>query len=60
LVLLDVIGDGILLRRFEVDEAAVRRVQGKLRKAGLTKRRAMDIVDKERTKLWKERAHSFR
>jgi AbrB family looped-hinge helix DNA binding protein len=54
LVVLDEVGDVVLLRRFEADEEALRILRKKLKKTGLTRVRVNEIVERERTKLWKE------
>ena len=54
LVVLDEVGDVILLRRFEADEEALRLLRKNMKKTGLTKARVNEIVERERTKLWKE------
>jgi AbrB family looped-hinge helix DNA binding protein len=59
LVVLDEVGDALLLRRFEADEDTLRLLRIKLRKTGLTRARVDEIVERERTKLWKE-AKRFR
>lgn len=60
LVVLNEVGDVVLLRRFEADEGTLRFLRRKLRKTGLTKVRVNEIVEKERAKLWKEATESFR
>ena len=60
LVVLDEVGDVVLLRRFEADEEALRILRKKFRKTGLTRARVDEIVERERTKLWKENAKHFR
>jgi AbrB family looped-hinge helix DNA binding protein len=54
LVVLDEVGDVVLLRRFEADEEALRILRKKVKKTGLTRVRVNEIVERERTKLWKE------
>lgn len=60
LVILDEVGDVVLLRRFETDEATLAVIRNKIKKTGLTKRRVNEIVERERAKLWKEKAKDFR
>jgi len=60
LVVLDEVGDVVLLRRFEADQATLQLLRNKLRKTGLTKTRVNEIVERERAKLWKEKTESFR
>jgi AbrB family looped-hinge helix DNA binding protein len=60
LVVLDEVGDVVLLRRFETDQATLSIIRNKLRKTGLTKRRVNEIVETERARLWKEKAKGFR
>ncbi len=60
LVVLDEVGDVILLRRFEADQATLRLLRNKLRKTGLTRTRVNEIVERERAKLWEETAKRFR
>jgi AbrB family looped-hinge helix DNA binding protein len=60
LVVLDEVGDVVLLRRFETDEEALRILRKKFRKTGLTRARVDEIVERERTRLWKEKAKHFR
>ena len=56
LVVLDEVGDVILLRRFEADEETLRFLRKKLRKTGLTRARVNEIVERERKELWEENA----
>jgi AbrB family looped-hinge helix DNA binding protein len=60
LVVLDEVGDVVLLRRFETDEATLTIIRNKVRKTGLTKRRVNEIVERERAKLWKEKTKDLR
>jgi AbrB family looped-hinge helix DNA binding protein len=60
LVVLDEVGDVVLLRRFETNEATLTVIRNKLRKTGVTKRRVNEIVERERARLWKEKAKVFR
>jgi len=55
LVVLDEVGDVVLLRRFKADEEALRILRKKFRKTGLTTARVDEIAERERTKLWKEK-----
>ena len=56
LVVLDEVGDVVLLRRFEADEETLRFLRKKLRKTGLTRARVNEIVERERKELWEENA----
>ena len=56
LVVLDEVGDVVLLRRFEADEETRRFLRKKLRKTGLTRARVNEIVERERKELWEENA----
>jgi AbrB family looped-hinge helix DNA binding protein len=60
LVVLDEVGDVVLLRRFEADEEMLRLLRRKFRKTGLSRVRVNEIVERERAKLWKENAQSLR
>ena len=60
LVVLDQVGDVVLLRRFEADEATLSILHNKLRKTGLTKARVNKIVERERAKLWREKTKRLR
>jgi AbrB family looped-hinge helix DNA binding protein len=60
LVVLDEVGDVVLLRRFEADEETLRLLRSKLKKTGLTRARVNEIVERERAKLWKETSERFR
>ena len=60
LVVLDEVGDVVLLRRFKADEEALRILHKKFRKTGLTRARVDEIVERERTRLWKEKSTHFR
>ncbi len=60
LIVLDEVGDVVLLRRFEADEETMRFLRKKLRKTGLTRARVNEIVERERGKLWKETTQHFR
>ncbi len=59
-VVLDEVGDVVLLRRFEADEEALKILRRKFRKTGLTKTRVNEIVERERRRLWKETAQDIR
>jgi len=59
-VVLDEVGDVVLLRRLEADEDTLRILRNKLRKTGLTRTRVNEIVERERGKLWKQTAQDFR
>ncbi len=59
-VVLDEVGDVVLLRRLEADEDTLRILRNKFRKTGLTRTRVNEIVERERGKLWKQTAHDFR
>ena len=54
LVVLDEVGDVVLLRRFEADEETLSFLRRKLRKTGLTRARVNETVERERKGLWKE------
>jgi AbrB family looped-hinge helix DNA binding protein len=60
LVVLDEVGDVVLLRRLEADQEVLRFLRSKLKKTGLTGARVNEIVERERAKLWKEKAKSLR
>ena len=60
LVVLDEVGDVVLVRRFEADEDTLRILRKNLRKTGLTRVRVNEIVERERTKLWKETSKHLR
>jgi len=60
LVVLDEIGDVVLLRRFEAEQEVLRLLRNRLRKTGLTRTRVNEIVERERAKLWKEKAERLR
>ena len=60
LVILDEVGDVVLLRRFEADEEALKLLRVKFRKTGLTRARVNEIVERERSKLWKRTAKRLR
>lgn len=51
LVVLDEVGDVVLLRRFEAEEETLRLLRKKLRKTGLTRARVNEIIERERAKL---------
>ena len=55
LILLDEVGDVLLLRRLEADEETLTVLRKKVRKTGLTRRRVDEIVERERARLWKDR-----
>jgi len=60
LVVLEELGDVVLLRRFEADEETLQLLRRKLRKTGLTKERVNEIVERERAKLWKQASKDIR
>lgn len=60
LVVLDEVGDVVLLRRFEADEETLRMLRRKLRKTGLTRTRVNEIVERERGKLWRAAPQDLR
>lgn len=60
LVVLDEIGDVVLLRRFEADEEILKLLRSKFRKTGLTRVRVNEIVERERSKIWKSTAKHLR
>ena len=53
------VGDDVLLRRFEADEEALRLIRMKLRRTDLTRARVNEIVERERSKLWKTTSKRF-
>jgi AbrB family looped-hinge helix DNA binding protein len=59
-VVLDEVGDVVLLRPFEADEETLRILRKRFTKTGVTRARVNQIVETERAKLWKEKAHDFR
>ena len=59
-VVLDEVGDVVLLRQFEADEETLKVLRKKFSKTGLTKARVDAIVERERGKLWKETAQDIR
>jgi len=59
-VVLDEVGDVVLLRPFEADEETLRILRRKFSKTGLTRARVNEIVERERGKSWKETAHNLR
>ena len=59
-VVLDEVGDVVLLRRFEADEETLSILRNKFRKTGLTRTRVNEIVEKERGKLWRQTVQDFR
>ena len=60
LVVLDEVGDVVLLRRFKADEEALSILRKKFKKTGLTRVRVDEIVERERAGLWKEKSKHFR
>ena len=60
LVVLEELGDVVLLRRFEAEEETLRFLRGKFRKTGLTKERVNEIIERERAKLWKKASKNIR
>jgi AbrB family looped-hinge helix DNA binding protein len=60
LVVLEEVGDVVLLRRFEAEEETLKLLRRKFRKTGLTRARVNEIIERERAKLWKEAAEDFR
>jgi len=59
-VVLDEIGNVVLLRPFEADEETLRILRKKFSKTGLTRARVNEIIERERGKLWKETAQDIR
>jgi AbrB family looped-hinge helix DNA binding protein len=59
-VVLDEVGDVILLRPFEADQATLRILRKRFTKTGVTRARVNEIVETERAKLWKETAQNLR
>lgn len=60
LIVLEEVGDVVLLRRFEAEEETLKLLRKKLRKTGLTRARVNEIIERERAKLWKEPVKGFR
>ncbi len=60
LVVLDEVGDVVLLRRFEAEEETLKVLRKKFRKTGLTRARVNEIIERERAKLWKKAAADLR
>jgi len=60
LVVLDEVGDVVVLRPFEADEETLKILRRRFRKTGLTRARVNEIVERERARLWKEAAESIR
>jgi len=60
LVVLDEVGDVVVLRPFEADEETLKILRRRFRKTGLTRARVNEIVERERARLWKETAESIR
>jgi len=60
LVVLDEVGDVVVLRRFEADEESLRILRRRFRKTGMTRARVNEIVERERARLWKEAAKGIR
>ena len=60
LVVLDEVGDVVLLRPFEADQETLRILRKKFTKTGVTRARVNEIVERERAKLWKGTAHTLR
>ena len=60
LIVLDEVGDVVLLRRFEADQATLRLLRNRVRKTGITRKRLNEIVERERAKLWKETTERIR
>ncbi len=54
LVVLEEVGDVVMLSRFEADEETLSFLRRKLKKTGLTRARVNEIVERERKGLWKE------
>lgn len=59
-VVLDEVGDVLLLRPFEADEETLRILRRRFTKTGVTRARVDSIVERERAKLWKETAQDLR
>ena len=60
LVVLDEVGDVVVLRPFEPDEESLRILRRRFRKTGLTRARVNEIIEKERARLWEEAAKGIR
>jgi len=59
-VVLDEVGDVVLLRPFEADEESLRILRKRFRKTGLTRARVKEIVERERARLRKKAAKGIR
>jgi AbrB family looped-hinge helix DNA binding protein len=59
LVVLDDVGDVVLLRPFEADEETLRILRKRFTKTGVKMARVNEIVERERARLWKE-THGLR
>ena len=60
LVVLDEVGDVVVLRPFEADEESLKILRRRFRKSGLTRARVNEIVQRERARLWQEAAKGIR
>jgi len=60
LVVLDEVGDVVVLRPFEADEESLKILRRRFRKTGLTRARVNEIVQRERARLWQEAAKGIR
>jgi len=59
-VVLDEVGDVVVLRPFEADEESLRILRRRFKKTGLTRTRVSEIVERERARFWKEAARGIR
>jgi AbrB family looped-hinge helix DNA binding protein len=59
-VVLDEVGDVVLLRPFEADEETLRFLRKRFTKTGVTRAMVNEIVERERARLWKEKSMHFR
>jgi len=60
LVVLDEVGDVVVLRPLEADEESLKILRRRFRKTGLTRARVNEIVQRERARLWQEAAKGIR
>jgi AbrB family looped-hinge helix DNA binding protein len=59
-IVLDEVGDVVLLRPFEADEETLRILRKRFTKTGVTRARVNEIVERERAKLGTGTAHNLR
>jgi len=53
-VILDTMGETVILRKMDADQDTLKRIREKVRKTDLTQERVEEIVEEERSKLWKD------